>query len=171
MTHLQNNKGPLIVIQILLEKLESIRPYLYLLHEHIQPGLYSSYNRLAEWRKSKDHSYFDVFDYEFVTALSDVTNFLPPTRLFDKETINPVVGFGNKYITVATAGKISLFNTDVALHKVAEFDTRREFNKGRQLRNMDELAVNNLNDDREGPRIFKILANCMTSNKHEHLKK
>jgi NACalpha-BTF3-like transcription factor len=36
---------------------------------------------------------------------------------------------------------------------------------------MDELAVNNLNEDREGPRIFKILANCMTSNKHEQPKK
>jgi hypothetical protein len=79
---------------------------------------------LAEWKKSKDHRYFDIFDYHFVTAVSDVTNFLPPTRLFDKEIVNPVIGFGKKYIAIANAGKINLFNTDIALHKLAELDTR-----------------------------------------------
>ena len=130
----------------------------------MQPALYSAYNILAEWRKAKDHRHFETFDFGFATSLSDLTNHLPAVRLFDVGD-TPVSGYGSKYLAVAVNGKLAVFNTDIALHKVAELDITTQFNKAKELKSISELALTILGEEKEGPRLFKILANCMNSTK------
>lgn len=127
--------------------MEAIRPYLRLLNEQIQPSLYSGYNRLAEWRKPADHRHFETFDFGFVTSPSEVTNHLPPVRIFHFDD-EATVASGSEFIAVSANSKIQVFSTQLALHRVAELDVRSDFNKAKELKDMSEIALNTLSQDR-----------------------
>ena len=99
-----------------------------------------------------------------MTSVSDLANYLPAIQLFNAGDA-PSVAYGNRYVAVAANGKISVYNTKISLHKVAELDITSQFNKCKELKAINELALTALSEDKEGPRLFKILANCMTSGK------
>lgn len=119
---------------------------MHLLKEQIQPGLYSAYNKLAEWRKPKDHRHFENYDFAFTTSLSDLTNHLPAVRIFNGKDSVVVTSFKN-YVAIAANHAISLYNSEVALHKIAEIPVDGHFKKGKELKAISELALNSLSDD------------------------
>lgn len=89
-----------------------------------------------------------------------MTNSFGCLKIFDKDD-NYVISSVEHYLAVSHGQHIRLYNTEVCMYPLMSVDVSKPFNKQQELKCINEIVLNNLSCANEGPKIFKILANCM----------
>ena len=130
-TQLQNNKSEPEIFEIVLSKVEHLRPYLHILNETLQPLLYSKYNRLSAWKSKQECSFFSFPEYEFKLPLSDFVNYVPLTCLQPFRNISS----SKNHLIVTSPSKLSIYNIELTPFKVFESDLSSLSSKNFDLRN------------------------------------